>query len=132
MKFKTTILVLLLGLICILVAQDFKIAPAEGFVNDFANILSSETRIRLNDWAIELREKTGVDLAIGTFPEMGGLDDLSFGDRVFQTWKVGSQRDEGVLIWLAVNERRLGIETGYGAEGYITDAFAASIRDRMA
>jgi hypothetical protein len=68
MKSKATILVLLLGLICILVAQDFKIAPAEGFVNDFANILSSETRIRLNDWAIELREKTGVDLAIGTFP----------------------------------------------------------------
>ncbi len=130
MKFR---LLLLLLLACFgLAAQDVAIPQAEGFVSDFAGVLAPETKARINDWAIELREKTEVDFAVAIFSDNGGMDDLLFGDKVFSSWKIGTKRDEGVLIWLVVNQRRLGIEVGYGAEGYITDAVAADIRDEMA
>lgn len=131
MKYRIFLLTLWLCLSSLLLAQDIKIPEPKQFVNDYAGLMSRETVSRINDWAIELREKTGVDFAIGTFAEMGGLDDVLFGDRVFQSWKIGSQRDEGVLIWLALKERRFGIEVGYGSEGYITDAYASSVYQEM-
>jgi uncharacterized protein len=99
-----------------------KIPAPVGFVNDFAGILMPETRNQLNDWAIELREKTDVDFFIATFPDIGGDDEVSYGVQVYKEWKIGSKRDEGVLLFLAVKERRLRIEVGYGSEGYLPDA----------
>jgi uncharacterized protein len=132
MKFKATLLLAFTLLIISLSAQTVKIPKAEGFVNDFAKLLSEDTRIRINDWAIELREKTGVDFAIATFPEIGNEDEVSFGVRLLAEWGIGSQRDEGVLIFIAQKERRLRIEVGYGAEGYITDAYANQVYQSMA
>ncbi|HCM16512.1 MAG TPA: hypothetical protein DHW79_11380, partial [Candidatus Cloacimonas sp.] len=107
-----------------LFAQQLEIPKPIGFVNDFASVMSEETRNRINDWAIELKEKTGVEYSIATFPEIGGEDEVSFGVRLLAEWGIGSERDEGVLVFVAVKERRLRIEVGYGAEGYITDAYA--------
>lgn len=132
MKYKSLyfcVLLLILG--SLLMAKDLQIPEPEGFVNDFAKLLSEDARNRINDWAIELREKTDVDFMIATFKENGGEDDLLFGDRIYQSWKIGSKQDEGALIWLALKERRLGIEVGYGCEGYITDAFASQLREEM-
>lgn len=130
MKYKYLIFCAFILLGSLLIAK-VAIPEPEGFVNDFAGLLSEDARIRINDWAIELREKTDVDFMIATFKENGGEDDLLFGDRIYQSWKIGSGKDEGVLIWLALKERRLGIETGYGAEPYITDAFASQVREEM-
>lgn len=99
-----------------------KIPKPLGFVSDFAGILSPQTRTQINDWAIELREKTDVDLFIATFPDIGGADEVSYGVQVYKEWEIGSKRDEGVLLFLAVKERRLRIEVGYGSEGYLPDA----------
>lgn len=131
MKHKRLLPFILLFMLTLLSAQSVKIPPAEGFVNDFAGLLSSETRNRLNDWAIELREKAGMDLMIATFPEMGDTNEFDFGVKVYETWKIGSQRDEGVLMLLALKERKLRIEVGYGSEGYLTDAFANSVYQEM-
>lgn len=68
---------------------------------------------------------------IATFPEMGDTNEFDFGVKVYETWKIGSQRDEGVLMLLALKERKLRIEVGYGSEGYLTDAFANSVYQEM-
>nr|MDK2850711.1 uncharacterized protein [Candidatus Cloacimonadota bacterium] len=132
MKFRRilpfVILTLLFGL---LAAQNIQIPQAKGFVNDFAGVLSPSTRARLNDWAIELKEKTGVELAVATFANIGGEDETTFGVRLYEEWGIGNQRDEGVLVFAAVQERRLRIEVGYGAEGYITDAYAYNVYQEM-
>ena len=132
MKCRSTFILIILALWGSLMAQAVKIPKAEGFVNDFAGILSEATRVRINDWAIELREKTGVDFAIATFAEIGTNDEIAFGVRLVEEWGIGSQRDEGVLIFVAVKERRLRVEVGYGAEGYITDAYAHRVYQTMA
>ena len=102
-----------------------------GFVNDFANILSAETRNKINDWAIELREKTDVDFVIVTLPDIGGEDIVDFGVKLYEQWGIGSKRDEGVLILLALKERKLRFEVGYGSEGYLTDAYISEVYQTM-
>ena len=107
------------------------IPDAVGFVNDFANVLSPETRNRINDWAIELREKANVDFFIATFPDIGGTNEVDYGVQVYKQWKIGNTRDEGALILLAVAERKLRIETGYGAEAYLPDADVNDVYQTM-
>lgn len=101
--------------------------PATSFVNDFANLLDSSTRNQLNNWAIELKEKTDVELAIAILPDIGGMDENTAAVQLFKEWKIGNNRDEGILILLALKERRIKIETGYGAEAYMTDAFSGDV-----
>ena len=108
-----------------------EIPAPQGFVNDYARLLSEETRVRLNDWAIELKEKTDVELAIGIFESIGTMDENSHAVKVFETWKIGNQRDEGVLIMLALKERRLKIEVGYGSEPYVTDSYSGDVYRAM-
>ncbi|MCB5270688.1 MAG: TPM domain-containing protein [Candidatus Cloacimonetes bacterium] len=131
MKYRHLLLILLLLFSFSIQAKDIKIPPAKGFVNDFAGLLTEENRARINDWAIELREKTGVDYSIATFPEIAGEDEVSFGVRLYKAWGIGTKRDEGVLVFVAQKERKLRIEVGYGAEGYITDAYAHQVYQEM-
>jgi len=122
-----------LGLLLVLsVLPVFSANPKPvGFVNDFAQLMSDETRNRINDWAIELREKTDTDFFIATFDNIGGANEVEFGVQLYKDWAIGSKRDEGVLILLALKERKLRIEVGYGAEGYITDAYANKVYNDM-
>ncbi len=102
-----------------------------GFVNDFANVLSAETRNKINDWAIELREKTDVDLVIVTLPNIEEADITDFGVQLYNKWGIGSKRDEGVLVLLALQEKQLRLEVGYGSEGYLTDAYTFQVYQTM-
>ncbi len=131
MKSKKLFVLSLLIFASLLFARPIELPQAIGFVNDFAGILSQETHDLINDWAIELREKGGVDFAIATFESIGGEDEVDFGVRLFKHWGIGSRRDEGVLVLLAKEERRLRIEVGYGSEGYITDAFSHQVYMHM-
>jgi len=102
-----------------------------GHVNDFGGVMSSSTEQRLEAVLRELREKTGVEIAVVTVKNMGGLDENTFAVRLVETWGIGSkERNDGLLILVAVEERRLRIEVGYGLEHIITDARAGQIRDR--
>ena len=116
MKSKQFLLLIFfcLFIVCILSAEGVKIPQPVGFVNDFAGILQEDVRNKINDWAIELREKGGVDFTIATFKEIGTTDEVAFGVKLYETWKIGSKRDEGVLVLLAVKERKLRIEVEIG------------------
>lgn len=131
MKYSIKHLALVLAImLCASFAQAV-IPKYVGFVNDFAGVLSPETRDKLNDWAIELREKTGCDFFIATLPDIGGANETDYSVQVYKEWTIGSKRDEGVLLMLALAERKLRIEVGYGSEGYITDAYASEVYQTM-
>ena len=112
-------------------AQRIDIPKPVGFVNDFAGILSEQARNKINDWAIELKEKTDVELSIAILNSIGNTSEDLFATKLVEAWGIGNKNDEGMLILLAVKERRLRIETGYGSEGYITDAFASNVYQQM-
>ncbi len=102
-----------------------------GHVNDFAGVMQPETRQQLETVLREFDAKTGVEIAVAVVADMGGLDENTYAVELFKEWGIGSsEENDGLLILVAVKERRLRVEVGYGLEHVITDGTAGQIRDR--
>jgi len=102
-----------------------------GLVNDFGNVMTGSVERQLESVLLDLRQKTGAEIAVVTVPDMGGMDESSYAVGLFEQWGIGSkEKDDGLLILVAVKERRIRIEVGYGLEGVISDARAGQIRDK--
>ena len=87
------------------------------WVNDFAGVLSSSTVIQLNRLALEIKQKTGFELAVAVIKDLQGEEYYTYANKLYEKWGVGSKDDEGCLMLIAIDERKLKIEVGYGAEG---------------
>ncbi len=96
-----------------------------GWVNDYAGVLSEENKQELTLWLTDLKEKTDVEMAIAVFSDIGGQDYSNFATDLFRKWGVGNKKDEGVLLLVAIQERKIKFEVGYGSEEYLTDAYTA-------
>ena len=102
-----------------------------GYVNDFAGVMNAGEKNKLESFLKVFTEKTGAEIAVAVVRDMGGLDENTYAVELMQKWGVGSkERNDGILILVAVKERRLRIEVGYGLEPVITDARAGQIRDK--
>ena len=111
-------------------AAAVKFPEPGGLVNDSAGVLSGETEQRIEGFLGDLKAKTGAEVAVVTVPDMGGLDESTYAVELFEKWGIGSkERNDGILLLVAVGERRIRIEVGYGLEGIITDGTAGQIRD---
>ena len=102
-----------------------------GAVNDFAGVLSAGSRARMEGLAAEILQKTGTSVVVGVFKSLDGEDPDQFSNELFEAWGIGKKgEDKGVLIMLAVEERRVRIETGFGVEGVLPDGLVGSILDQ--
>ena len=107
-------------------ALDFP--PLTGRVVDQAGILNSDIRGDLADKLKDLEEKSGIQLVVATVTSLQGSDIETYANELFRTWKLGqAQKNNGVLLLVAPNERKVRIEVGYGLEGTLTDAVASVI-----
>jgi uncharacterized protein len=130
MKFKTILLfVIFLG--CLFLSAQNKFPQPTGWLNDYAGVLSEPVKQELTNWCTELKEKANVEMAIAIFPDIGGADYSNFATDLFRAWGVGNNKDEGALILVAVQERKIKFEIGYGSEGYWTDAYTAEVYRNM-
>ncbi len=112
-------------------AQPFP-AP-RGAVNDFAGVISAGYAAPMESLAREVLEKTGTAIVVATVETVGDDDPNDYANRLYRAWGIGKKgEDKGVLIFLAVKERRVRIETGYGVEGILPDGLAGEILDRSA
>lgn len=103
----------------------------KGAVNDFAGVLSEQEAVLMEALAREVLEKTGTSVVVATLETIGGDDPNDYANRLYQAWGIGKKgEDKGVLIFFAVKERRVRIETGYGVEGILPDGLAGEILDR--
>ncbi len=104
-----------------------------GRIVDNAEILSAATVQKLTADLKSHEERTTNQVAVLTVKSLEGESVEDFAVRVFQQWKLGQKgKDNGVLVIVAPQDRRMRIEVGYGLEGTLTDAAAARIiRDRM-
>lgn len=99
-----------------------------GRVNDNAQILSSETVQSLTAMLKSHEEKTGNQIAILTIHSLEGENIEDYAFRVFNEWKLGQkEKDNGILIVVAPNDRRMRIEVGYGLETILPDGKAGQI-----
>jgi uncharacterized protein len=112
-------------------AQSSNIPKPIGYVNDFAHILKNDTKTKLNNVLIELKQKTGVEFAVVTIESTNGEDIFDYSMKLFQKWGIGQKgKDNGILFLVSVKDRKLRINTGYGVEGILPDGLLGRIRDR--
>ncbi len=104
-----------------------------GRVVDNAEILAPATRERLAATLAAHEQATTNQVVVLTVQSLDGESIEGFATRVFDAWQLGQKgKDNGVLVIVAPQDRRMRIEVGYGLEGTLTDAIAARIiRDRM-
>jgi len=103
-----------------------------GYVNDFAGVIDERARGSMEALIAAVREKTGAEIAVVTVPTFepyGSIEEYAV-DLATQ-WGVGKKgEDNGIVLLLAMKERRMRIEVGYGLEDVITDGTAGQIQDK--
>jgi len=107
-------------------ALDF---PAlSGRVVDEATILNEATRAALTQKLADLEAKTTDQLVVVTLKSLQGTSIEDFGYQLGRQWRIGQKdKNNGVLLIVVPNERRVRIEVGYGLEGTLTDAVSRLI-----
>ncbi len=99
-----------------------------GRVNDYAHILSEETVSQLTIKLEQHETLTTNQIVVLTLPSLEGEDLETFTNKVFETWQLGQKaRDNGVLLLVSIQDRKLRIEVGYGLEGVLTDGLCGTI-----
>lgn len=118
-----------LVLLCLGVAALAANFPAlTGRIVDQANIIPAETRAALEPKLADLEAKSGIQLVVATVTSLEGQEIEPYANELFRAWKLGEKtRNDGVLLLVAPNERRVRIEVGYGLEGTLTDALSKVI-----
>src|ERR1700760_4003250 len=102
--------------------------PLTGRVVDAAKILSPVTIADLERKLADLEQKSGIQLVVATVPSLGGEEIEPYANELFRAWKLGeAKKNNGVLLLIAPNQRRVRIEVGYGLEGTLTDALSSVI-----
>ena len=105
----------------------------EFYVNDFANVLSAETETEILNTALSLNNETTAQVVVLTIDTLGGEEISDFAVETLRNWEIGSaDKDNGVLIVLAIEERQVWVSVGYGLEGTLTDIRTGQLQDQYA
>ena len=100
----------------------------QGYVNDFAGILDADSRAKLSSLVSQVEKRTTAEIAVVTVQSLGGMSVEEYANRLFQKWGIGKKgKDNGLLVLICPNERKMRVEVGYGLEGVITDGLAGSV-----
>jgi len=101
-----------------------------GPVNDFAGVIDAHSKSMIERVVREVWEKTATAVVIATLTTIDDNDPADYANRLYEAWGIGKKgEDKGVLIFFALKERRVRIETGYGVEGILPDGRVGEILD---
>lgn len=99
-----------------------------GNVNDFAEVLDNAQHETLEGQLAELERATSAEVAVATIKSLDGRSVEDYATALFKNWGIGKRgRDNGVLILVAVDDRVMRIEVGYGLEGVLPDGLTGAI-----
>lgn len=132
---KKLLATILFALILVLNVYAFDKDKMSYNVYDETNTLSQETIDYLNKTTYDLKKKTGGEIGVVIVKSLEGYSLEEYATKIFNDIKIGDKdKDNGVLILLALldkDNRQVKIETGYGAEGFVPDAYASRIIREM-
>lgn len=115
-------------LICAAAAQTLSFPALSGRVVDEAGVLDTATRSMLTDALTNFEAKTTDQLVVVTLKSLQGTAIEDYGYQLGRRWQIGQKdKNNGVLLIVAPNERKVRIEVGYGLEGTLTDAIGKLI-----
>ena len=127
---SAVILVLVLALWPAWPVSAITFPKAQGFVSDIAGLIAPADRTALETRLSTLEKETDAEVAVVTVPDLGGTTIEDYASQLFEAWGIGKKdQDNGVLLIIALRERKARIEVGYGLEPIITDARAGRILD---
>lgn len=102
-----------------------------GYINDFVGVLSPEMKSQLDALATEVQQKTGAEVAVAIVKSLEGETVENYANRLAEQWGVGDENDRGALLLLAIEDRGLRLEVGYGLEPILTDGTAGEVLDQV-
>lgn len=125
-------LLILLGIAGALLASPLAAQPQfpalSGRVVDAADILPPDAEARLAAKLEALETQSQRQLVVATVPDLQGYDISDYGYQLGRAWGLGDEtRNDGAILLVAPNDRKVRIEVGYGLEGYLTDALSSLI-----
>jgi uncharacterized protein len=98
------------------------------YVNDFASVLSADTKSRLESNLSTFEKETTTQIVVAIFPSIEDESVEDFTVRLAEAWRIGQkQNNNGVLLAIYIQEHKARIEVGYGLEGALTDALSSRI-----
>ena len=120
--------IIVLFLLSAVLAFSLDVPRLEGRINDHAGVLSSSESGELENYLAAVEKATGAQIALLTIPSLEGEALESYSLKVVDKWKLGSdEKDNGALLLVAMEEKKIRIEAGYGLEAVLTDAMSGYI-----
>ncbi|TVQ96306.1 MAG: TPM domain-containing protein [Spirochaetaceae bacterium] len=133
LRLRRTAIVLLALVLPVAFAGAQQLPRYRGFVNDFAGVIDGREAQAMEQLIGGLQEATGAEIAVVTvqsYEPFGSIEE--FGVALASEWGVGrAGEDNGVVIILAMQEREVRIEVGYGLEGALPDGRVGAILDQQ-
>jgi len=124
------ILILGIGIVCNAYISFAYVSPGapKGFVNDYAMLLAGEERNSIEQLLKDIEKSSLVEFVVVIIPQLGDETIETYAIKLFEEWGIGKKgADNGILLLISHEDRKLRIEVGYGLEGIITDAFSARL-----
>jgi uncharacterized protein len=111
-------------------AHAAEVAALKGYINDYANMMSPSVRSKLTNELREFERTDSTQIVILTISSLEGQPIEDYSIKVAEAWKIGQKgRDNGIILIVASQERKMRIEVGRGLEGKLTDLTAGRIID---
>lgn len=109
----------------------FKVPAPDAYVSDHAGVISAGSEARMEAIAKQLDDAAQVQMAVLTVNSLGGESVEMASLAVAREWGIGyGESNRGLLILVAVDDRRMRTEVGYGLEGVLPDGYTGEVRDR--
>lgn len=126
------LLAVLLALVLASAASAQEFPKLSGRVVDAANLLSPAEETALTAKLDALEQRTSRQLVVATVPDLGGFESEDYGYRLGRAWGIGQgESDNGVILLVAPNQRRVRVEVGLGLEPILTDAFSNRVIEEI-
>jgi uncharacterized protein len=130
MPMRLFILHVLLILLLPLTAAALEVPKVTGYVNDKAGLISSATELKIENFLRGFEGSDSTQLVVLTIESLEGEALEEYSLKVVESWKIGQKgKDNGALLLIAKQERKIRIEVGYGLEGKLTDLLTGRIID---
>ena len=118
--------------VCAAGAREWKTLKPQGYVSDFARVIDPASKERLEAYCGAVERSTGAQIALVTLGSLEGEPVEDVANTLFRAWGVGQKgQNEGILLLLAIGDRRSRLEVGYGLEPILPDGLDGSILREM-
>ena len=130
MSISRFVLPILLVLLLPLNVLALEVPKNTGYVNDLAGLISSATELKIENFLRGFEASDSTQLVVLTVDSLQGEALEEYSLKVAENWGIGQKgKDNGALLLIAKQERKIRIEVGYGLEGKLTDLLAGRIID---